>query len=1377
MRKRTVWFFLVLIIFTCCACACAEQLVLPHSVTEIAEEAFAGDTSLEEAVLPENLRFIGPRAFAGSSLKTVNLPASLEYIAEDAFEGTSDVIFITEKDTYAWQWIADRQYGFPVSVEAVWTDAYALAWPVVEGAEDYRVFVYADENCGELVSEEPADDPWGSLVYTDVGTQYWFAVEYTKEGQVFRGSPVTAEPIAPMTAPGNLQAGIRGNGQVTLTWDPVEGATGYRIYWSTDSDIWNPDMEWYGFEGGPGNSELSIGEDQTLYVWVCADNGRGPNLRTFLSVYRGFAPHFSAEEMYDAYVELGVFAEDAESCLYSDTLVYSYVLGDYENWAETLQGDPVWTAVLLEGEDTGYYFECPVPGSADLHVGMPSEPGLIQYEVRCSWDTAEVSGILTLRYLIPDILPTGVDLPEEMELYLHENNEICCMLAPEDFSLGYADRVELRDFEAGNSWSEGRMLHICPEQSGDFYGCVEVHYGNLVMSRTVLFHVRSRYEMSGAAAQAVYTDTYDLSWEPVPGVDSYLVSIYADGDCTEFIRTVPAEELWGTSVLTDVGTQYWFVVEYLGGDKVFRTAPVTDAPLETMPAPENLLAAVDEEGRIHLSWDRVEGATGYRVAYSRTDSQWSTDAEWYGLGNNPEDSSLVLEEGQTVYIWVCADNGNGPNLRTGITVERKEEIDVQAKLDCLTPDENIDDMEAYYLLPMIEYLPTEGITDPEELNRIADWNAQAEEANAAVEQLNGAWRNLIGLLDQLDDDSEFSEDEQSVHIAFGDYSFDISEEAFALLNAEFEVLDYQILENGSTVTKISAGGWCYDLRITDSEITVSESGSASGAVVRSRNAQGIANVRGLFDTLNQISSGSRDVAMFYDVFDGYLDTLLEDEAARMEYGLPAERFGLLLKGIGLKSTCDTIADDYSKLRELYEISSHSHPSDEEMHFDYTREISDVLNTKLGLAIFCFSQDLIINGIDVGCIAKSLAKDFSIRMGKRALDSKLVKFLDLPLGLIAKNYRRMGNELYHDCKRIDRELHYEVIGTVKDEKNQQLADVKVSCLDYTKTVSEIGYYSMEVPNDMSYLIFSKDGYYDKPVQVSCKPYDQTVKNVVLKKKTWGTVEGNVKDEFGDNVYGVTVSCGEYQTRTDAYGNYTLSLPTGSRQLLYIKNGYVDGHADVNVGENRKTEKDMVLPWKYGIHGTVDDQYGPVSYAFVQIRKSGYSRPSYSVSADENGEFRYMVPPGDYSVEITAGYHIADDFKTNKVTWDFAIQENGGVKEITAHMINTRGLYAEKVSFSLGYPNTRTYYYCTGVFSWEGHTVHYSGDPTASAYTPYIVSSSRYVDVSCDVEYYAIYDRPNTENEVRRRKTGVLTVDLSSRKEGWTVIEKSLASLPD
>ena len=82
-------------------------LTLPPFLQAVGEEAFLGDTSLYEVVIPSSVTRIEARAFAGSTLTRINLPAGIKYIAEDAFEGCR-LRQVSAEGEYCLQWCADH---------------------------------------------------------------------------------------------------------------------------------------------------------------------------------------------------------------------------------------------------------------------------------------------------------------------------------------------------------------------------------------------------------------------------------------------------------------------------------------------------------------------------------------------------------------------------------------------------------------------------------------------------------------------------------------------------------------------------------------------------------------------------------------------------------------------------------------------------------------------------------------------------------------------------------------------------------------------------------------------------------------------------------------------------------------------------------------------------------------------------------------------------------------------------------------------------------------------------------------------------------------------------------------------------------------------
>ena len=84
---RKYWIAVVtILIMVICSSALASTLIIPAGTKNIEEEAFYGDTSLDEVVLPEGVEEIGERAFGDSSLQKINLPDTLTDIADNAID-------------------------------------------------------------------------------------------------------------------------------------------------------------------------------------------------------------------------------------------------------------------------------------------------------------------------------------------------------------------------------------------------------------------------------------------------------------------------------------------------------------------------------------------------------------------------------------------------------------------------------------------------------------------------------------------------------------------------------------------------------------------------------------------------------------------------------------------------------------------------------------------------------------------------------------------------------------------------------------------------------------------------------------------------------------------------------------------------------------------------------------------------------------------------------------------------------------------------------------------------------------------------------------------------------------------------------------------
>ena len=113
IRKRYLFFVIVAGLTVCVAYASASTLTLPPETTLIDEEAFYGDTSLDEVIIPEGVEIIGAKAFAESSVKSITFPESLNTIGEGAFDGTNIQTVNAPEGSYAKQWVASHKLIHP----------------------------------------------------------------------------------------------------------------------------------------------------------------------------------------------------------------------------------------------------------------------------------------------------------------------------------------------------------------------------------------------------------------------------------------------------------------------------------------------------------------------------------------------------------------------------------------------------------------------------------------------------------------------------------------------------------------------------------------------------------------------------------------------------------------------------------------------------------------------------------------------------------------------------------------------------------------------------------------------------------------------------------------------------------------------------------------------------------------------------------------------------------------------------------------------------------------------------------------------------------------------------------------------------------------
>lgn len=113
-----------------------------------------------------------------------------------------------------------------------------LTWNTVTGATGYKVYFDTNSTPTTLVSTQPGTT-YSTGVLSEGTTYYWKVISYNGSGDAggceVRSFKTLAHPVcATLTNPANAATDIAPDA-VTLAWNAVAGATGYKVYFDTNS--------------------------------------------------------------------------------------------------------------------------------------------------------------------------------------------------------------------------------------------------------------------------------------------------------------------------------------------------------------------------------------------------------------------------------------------------------------------------------------------------------------------------------------------------------------------------------------------------------------------------------------------------------------------------------------------------------------------------------------------------------------------------------------------------------------------------------------------------------------------------------------------------------------------------------------------------------------------------------------------------------------------------------------------------------------------------------------------------------------------------------------------------------------------------------------
>lgn len=241
----------------------------------------------------------------------------------------------------------------------------------------------------------------------------------------------------------------------------------------------------------------------------------------------------------------------------------------------------------------------------------------------------------------------------------------------------------------------------------------------------------------------------------------------------------------------------------------------------------------------------------------------------------------------------------------------------------------------------------------------------------------------------------------------------------------------------------------------------------------------------------------------------------------------------------------------------------------------------------------------------------------------------------------------GDKILNITLDIDEPDEGTLQGTVTDTDGNALANVLVSCGDFSTSTDENGEYEIdEIPEGSYTVTFTLQDYIPVELYAEITGGETTTLDATLQEDqqpVYGSIKGRVVDPQYNGISGATVSY-EFQgqagssTTTDSNGFFTFqNLDPGVYTVSASKDGYDGMSSDVNVTAGEQVEVEITLTPVVtptgSIAGTVKDGDGNV-LSGVTVSAGGTT-----TTTDSQGQYTISdLDPGSYTVNFTKdGYN--------------------------------------------------------------------------------------------------------------------------------------------
>ncbi|MBR2876703.1 MAG: leucine-rich repeat protein [Clostridia bacterium] len=614
-------------------CTSLKMVGIGESVTNISSAMFRNCTGITKITIPDNVINVGSYAFENcSALRTVEIGAGVSRIGLDAFSNCSSLAVFTV--SYNNEFFSDEDgvlfnksktelinypvkrlgatYTVPDGVLSIGSSAFAenksLKSVVIPGSIS-DIYSDAFKNCTSIVK----------VIFKGSRSQ-WSNINIESGNNSLTNAEIIYEKFEDLAKPEFSYERVKGG--INVTWNGVDGATGYNIYRAENKN--GSFMFWEKIAScGINDSEFTdvnvVSGNVYKYAVSAICDGYETDYDSFGMVIYLDEPQILKTESLNE----GVYFEWNSVRGAEGYVVYKLADGEFKSIAFCTQDETSFTDAAVTENET------------------------------CTYAVASMDFYGELSTYTPFEVTYCFDIPSPEHYYSREKDGIRVVWSKTENALGYnlyrSEKIE-------GEWSEWTKLNSFNENINEYIDKSVASGSSYKYGVSAIYeNYASSYEGNGEViylAEPVITSCESLkngirfTWGMVDGVEGYIVFRKTESGFEKLAVLGSTTNVFIDNTVSD-GESYTYAVasmDMYGNYATYTPFDVSFAlPEVKVPATPEVNAKCTSEG-ISVTWNEVEDAESYivyRRIYNSVARKWSG---WYKLETGYEGTEYVDTE-------------------------------------------------------------------------------------------------------------------------------------------------------------------------------------------------------------------------------------------------------------------------------------------------------------------------------------------------------------------------------------------------------------------------------------------------------------------------------------------------------------------------------------------------------------------------------------------------------------------------------------------------------------------------------------------------------------------------------------------------------------